>query len=215
MADRFFIGPHEKDNYAYSGIINNLTGESIMTRIYKDRIDTIDMIGKRAGKLEVISLYKDINQRGAHWLCRCDCGNETIAGGRSLRMVGPKARKSCGCLAESRIDSTGVNRLYSTYKRRAKIRNREFSLSREDFEKLIKGNCVYCGSEPKQILKRLKSRKLQILYNGVDRVNPEIGYILENSVSCCRHCNQSKSDLSVDQFKTHIERVYKWLQIGS
>lgn len=58
----------------------------------------IDLTGEKFGKLTVMELAEDhITPKGNHvkqWLCKCDCGNEAIARGESLRMG--KA-KSCGC----------------------------------------------------------------------------------------------------------------------
>lgn len=67
-----------------------------------------DERGKRYGRLEVVDRF-DITKRpdymvsttGAYWLCRCDCGRETIAYGGNLRSG---KTKSCGCL---RVEVTG------------------------------------------------------------------------------------------------------------
>lgn len=53
-----------------------------------------DLIGKRFGKLTVAGYAG--KRAGMHrWLCRCDCGNETIVG-QTLLQSGKT--KSCGCL---------------------------------------------------------------------------------------------------------------------
>jgi hypothetical protein len=59
---------------------------------------TWDLIGQRFGRLLVISRVKrDRNcvSRDSRWLCKCDCGRETIVGGQKLR---DGHTKSCGCL---------------------------------------------------------------------------------------------------------------------
>ena len=56
----------------------------------------IDMIGKRFGKLLVLSEAGRDKHRNILWLCRCDCGKEKIISGSSLRSG---LTKSCGCLA--------------------------------------------------------------------------------------------------------------------
>lgn len=53
----------------------------------------IDLTGQRFGRLEVLSLAKV--ERKTYWLCKCDCGKETISDSSSLR-TGHK--RSCGCL---------------------------------------------------------------------------------------------------------------------
>ena len=54
----------------------------------------IDLTGKRFGKLTVIEKHSQDKWGGWNWLCRCDCGNETVVSGGHLR--GMKT-KSCGC----------------------------------------------------------------------------------------------------------------------
>ena len=55
----------------------------------------VNMIGKRFGKLIVISEAGSNSRGDALWLCKCDCGNEKIVRGSHLRYGNIK---SCGCL---------------------------------------------------------------------------------------------------------------------
>ena len=56
---------------------------------------TIALDGQKFGMLTVVS-EAGINKYGnSHWLCRCDCGNEKVVQGGSLRSGDTK---SCGCL---------------------------------------------------------------------------------------------------------------------
>lgn len=65
-------------------------------------INTIDLTGKRFYKLLVTGLdhknkviYKNGKQRTTYyWKCKCDCGNEVVRSGNSLRNGDTK---SCGC----------------------------------------------------------------------------------------------------------------------
>ena len=54
----------------------------------------IDLKGKRFGKLTVIEKHSQDKWGGWNWLCRCDCGNETVVSGGHLRVM---KTKSCGC----------------------------------------------------------------------------------------------------------------------
>jgi hypothetical protein len=175
----------------------------------KLRKDAIDISGKKFGELTAMRPVPKNKGRGVKWLCKCECGNETIANGGHLRAG---KRVSCGCRSQARIFETGINRIYANYKRKAKLRGLSFTISREEFGNLVVKNCHYCNREPSNVLKRLKTKKLQIEYNGIDRFDPSIGYEPGNLVSCCYYCNHAKLDLTYEQFRTHIARIIKWQQ---
>ena len=64
-----------------------------------------DLCGQRFGKLTVIRRAEeaqDGKNRADHWLCRCDCGNDTVVLGANLVRG---HTKSCGCLKSN--DLTG------------------------------------------------------------------------------------------------------------
>lgn len=69
---------------------------------------TDNLIGQRFGKLTVIERsgsrirYNSDSGKAARWRCRCDCGNEIIADGWSLK-CGDNV--SCGCMTVSRLES--------------------------------------------------------------------------------------------------------------
>lgn len=58
-----------------------------------------DLTGQRFGRLTVVERASDYVSPNKHklarWLCRCDCGNNIIAIGCSLKR---KSTQSCGCL---------------------------------------------------------------------------------------------------------------------
>lgn len=170
----------------------------------KMRKDTIDMTGKTFGNLTVIEVVKLDGRRGAHWKCKCSCGNECIAFGSHLRNG---SRISCGCAYDSRLVKTGLNRIYLSYKQVAKKRNLEFSISRETFEKLVVRNCTYCGIEPFKTVFCKSNGKLQLKYNGIDRFDTNKGYTEENCVSCCYYCNHAKLDMSFSDWLIHLKRL--------
>lgn len=202
--DRFMINQNASLGYNY------IISGGCMSR--ENRADIKDILGQKFGLLTVIAKKKLQGRRGTFWVCKCDCGTECIAYGGHLR---GGTRKSCGCLQYLNINPTGVNRLMAYYKRKSSLKAREFSLGFEQFSYLISSRCAYCGIEPSQILKRLKTDNIQIIYNGIDRVDSSKGYFFDNCVPCCRICNQAKSILTVEQFKDHIKRIYKWLMIDS
>lgn len=48
--------------------------------------------------------------------------------------------------------------------------------------------------------------------NGIDRVDNNKGYTLNNCVPCCKTCNQAKHRLSQEYFIEWVEKIYKHLK---
>lgn len=55
----------------------------------------IDMVGKKCGRLTVVSRSSENEGTKAQWVCLCDCGNTKIVTGDKLRRG---HTQSCGCL---------------------------------------------------------------------------------------------------------------------
>lgn len=102
------------------------------------------------------------------------------------------------------------NRVMSTYIIRAAKRGYKFRLSEDEFEELTQGICQYCGSPPSNVR---KGRDGDFYYNGIDRVNPNKGYIYENCVPCCSTCNFAKRSMSYADFIRWIRQVHEHLNL--
>lgn len=106
-----------------------------------------------------------------------------------------------------------INLVRRHYKHNAKKRDLIFKLSEKEFENFIFGNCHYCGAEPKLVKFASSSenrRDKEIIYNGIDRINNSVGYVLSNCVTCCSICNTAKSDLSFEEFNDWIKRLVRY-----
>lgn len=104
------------------------------------------------------------------------------------------------------------NLLILSYKRTAKTKGLKFCLKTDEFFIITKQNCTYCGCLPnKKVSSSWKNRKINgdYIYNGLDRLDNNKGYILSNVVPCCSLCNYLKRNLTVKQFKAHIKKIYK------
>ena len=88
----------------------------------------------------------------------------------------------------------------------AKERGYDFLLTIEIFKQLTQSNCHYCGIEPSQKISRSWLNG-DYMFNGVDRVNNSIGYLENNVVPCCKHCNMAKYTMSEEEFRTWINRL--------
>lgn len=64
---------------------------------------TIDLTGQKFSKLKVLGLSAERHKKNVPlWLCRCDCGNETLVRGEYLRY---EHTTSCGCrVAEKNVE---------------------------------------------------------------------------------------------------------------
>lgn len=98
------------------------------------------------------------------------------------------------------------NRLLRNYRNGAKHRNLEFSLSDEMFMVITKQSCYYCGIEPQQVWHR-EGCNGDYVYNGIDRVDNNLGYVPGNVVACCWRCNEMKKDMSQKEFLEHCKAI--------
>lgn len=178
-----------------------------------------DLVGHKSGKLTVVKFSHKDSKFHAWWLCICECGTEKTLRGSSLSCF---KTKSCGTCAIEQAnqkrnntnllkrkalgwtkETRRINEIYAKYIRGASTRNLSFELERNDFVLLIKSNCFYCGKTP-------LNRHRGLPYNGIDRKNNKIGYVIENCVSCCRICNLGKSGLEYKTWIEHIENLTKF-----
>ena len=107
------------------------------------------------------------------------------------------------CLSDSH-DRIAL-RIYNAYKKSAAKREYDFSLSIAKVKEIIFQPCVYCGSKGNNIYK--KTKHLNILYNGIDRLNSNLGYIEGNVVPCCKNCNIGKNDLPYNVWIEYLNRM--------
>ena len=108
-----------------------------------------------------------------------------------------KAQKDGYCGECKKCQNTSKEGRYNIYKKNAKRRNIDFNLTKEDFYFLTQQKCHYCGD--------IKE------YNGIDRIDSNKGYELNNCVPCCEICNKMKLDYSYDFWINHIKKVIKYV----
>ena len=83
---------------------------------------------------------------------------------------------------------------YRIYKRESKKRNLEYNLTLEQFSLFFDQPCFYCGETD--------NKKL-----GIDRVDNNIGYNVENCVTCCQICNFTKHNLNYEKWINYIKQL--------
>ena len=184
----------------------------------------IDLTGNRIGRLVVSSLSEKRGKAGQYyWVCVCDCGTTKDISQQGLIKGWAK---SCGCLLKEHYSKMGdlarernktpdgvasFNLLYGSYRDNRK--NHEFDLTEDQFKTLTSSNCYYCGVAPLQ--KRVSSPSTgTYFYNGIDRVDNQKGYTIDNSRPCCGICNKAKRDLGEDVFFEWIYALTQYNKYG-
>ena len=176
----------------------------------------VDETGKQYKYLTVIERAGKNSIGCATWLCRCSCGHETIAAGSELRRG---HIQSCGCLRKRNVGrpplpkgEAAFNQLYRQYTRNAKTRGYKFNLSKPEFRELTQQPCHYCGALPSNSYNHPHTNGAYT-YSGLDRMDNDKGYTLDNVVPCCIVCNYIKLDASYDEFLAWIKQVYLHLSL--
>ena len=171
--------------------------------------------GSRFSRLAVLGRVGSKYNGQALWKCLCDCGNYHEVTTHSLRRG---QTKSCGCLRTERnrephaptyilpVGQSAKNKLMTAYKRSAALRNKLFLLTEGQSTKYFGGNCFYCGAEPSNTS---KTKGGDYIYNGIDRIDNNLDYVVENCVSCCKVCNSMKSKMDAVDFLDHVKRIAK------
>ncbi len=197
---------------------------------YPNRIKHETFIGIEIGKVKVIAFdrFEEGDKRLVYYYkYQCSCG--TIESAPKYSLLQSKKSRNTYCCTKCRKDklvewakSSSIkyidpiegkcSTIHSNYRSRAKKKKLEFTLTFEEFKSMVTSNCHYCGLEPNKCrMDRTKSRQglSRINFNGIDRVNNEMGYTIKNTVTCCEDCNKAKRNLSYNQFLDLIKRIYK------
>jgi hypothetical protein len=171
-----------------------------------------DISNKKFGKLKPIKVAY-LDHKGAHWECKCDCGNIKIASRFDLISGGSK---SCGCSRKEsliRANKLRTQENYSppfkgklfisgtqfgTIKGNALRRNIEFSISIDDLIELAENQKFKCALSGIELI---FSNKYTIKKTAsLDRIDSGKGYINGNIQWVHKDLNFMKSDFNQDRF---------------
>lgn len=186
---------------------------------------TYDLLGQKLGRLLILRKIGAIKRKNSDktdifWECLCDCGNSKQATTTYLQQ---NINHSCGCfnrenalrtikLAHKANTLSGkeasFREAFRAYKSVcAEQRGHEFTLTKEEFKFITSKDCYYCETPPSNGVKRRHTIETTYLYNGLDRVDNDKGYTIDNVVPCCKYCNQMKSDLTQEEFYAKIKKI--------
>ena len=155
---------------------------------------TIDLTGKRFGRLVVIEKSESTQDKKVRWLCQCDCGNQCIV--RATCLLRKDFTKSCGCIKREVASETykkiGTNsKKHNIYDLTGlfgigyTLKGEEFYFDLEDYDKIkdyywLKTEYGYIHSTNR------KDKQYVFLHRLVMNINdPEI---------ICDHINCNKID---------------------
>jgi hypothetical protein len=190
--------PRIKHNYFCNQVIGNFTLVNPITRYHPK------------------NGYPRIN-----WICRCKCNSIVELTKIDLGSARYGNKVSCGCASKEIKDSLYNNRyMYalraymSDYKDVAQRRGFQFNLTENETLILIRKNCHYCKMEPKEDIKNRMSKSsirdyVSLKVNGIDRIDSNKHYDIENVVPCCWICNRAKGNESYEAFVQWIQRISK------
>ena len=165
----------------------------------------IDEAGNQYGKWTVLEYVGTGNSGEALWRVRCDCGTERDLVGSELRSG---HSKSCGCSGVLPKGEAALNALINSIRCSAVKRNYSFELTKEQIRNLVTQSCHYCGSPPTQVSKRKRTNGT-FVYNGLDRMDNSLGYVIDNVVPCCKRCNIAKHTMDYQEFRAWVYQTYK------
>ena len=153
-------------------------------------------VGSKWGKLTITSAPY-YWQRSYFVKVDCDCGarDEHVCVSKLLK----GQTKSCGCTSKLAPGEGAMSCVISGYIRNATKRNQDYLLPRDVARKIFKSDCIYCGAKPSNVQKKRKSNG-DFVYNGIDRIDNSIGYVIGNVVPCCKRCNVAKNDMPMQSF---------------
>jgi hypothetical protein len=164
-------------------------------------------IGTETATGRVLVAYTEDRHRPYILECK-KCGKQT----KAQKNAFVQECKACSVKHKDTIDIR--KRLEHLYIRTAKKNGVPYEITFDEFCKLIKQDCFYCGVEPKQVFTANRKEDNTLIYNGIDRKVNELGYTTANAVPCCSFCNYIKSahDLEILKAKVKLwsERVERW-----
>lgn len=85
---------------------------------------------------------------------------------------------------------------WSIFNAQARWRDIPVSITKLEYLAIASQQCHYCGG-----------KEGASVFNGIDRVNSNDTYSLQNSVPCCQKCNFMKGSMQKQNFLQHVRAI--------
>lgn len=166
-------------------------------------------IGNTYGALTVLGVEYETYDREkqtkrTYFRCKCNrCGSIDIvrADHFSRKSTWHKACANCRNdlqkeIAEKKYpkEEKYIRERINSIKSNAASRKIKMYLTEEQIKNIIIKPCHYCGQE---------------CCYGIDRIDSDKDYTIDNCVPCCFICNRMKNKYSLDTFLEKIQKIYK------
>jgi hypothetical protein len=169
------------------------------------KFSNASLTGKVIGKLTVLDQVEGKRYFGyTVWNTRCECGNTIERHAQYLALAKLPACDDCKEDNASYITAIQIHTKIS-----AKSRGLEFDLTKEQVRSTVTRNCQYCGIEP--TAKTMTNLHGSFAFHGIDRVDNLKGYTIDNVVPCCSTCNMAKAQMTIDEFRAWVKRIYRYM----
>lgn len=183
----YLINNYQNKTYKELSKILNRPSDAIKKKAYSlklpDKVRGLNLIGKKFGKLTVISKLNERNEKGSiFWMCNCTCGNDVKV--PTSQLTAGKT-SSCGCIRENMKGENhpSYNPLLTEKDRRRKryiVGGESTRKLRENVFKRDSYTCVLCN----KIGGDMNAHHL----NGWDNFK-EQRFDLDNLVTLCTSCH--------------------------
>ena len=120
-----------------------------------------------------------------------NCGSSSAVPGKTECQACLDIKKNIEC---RRVRTKHGSWLY--FKKAAKRKNHEVTITEEQYHLLRSQPCFYCGNHITQLI------------GGIDRIDSSKGYIDGNCRPCCIPNNEGKNNRTEEEYCEHICRTY-------
>lgn len=174
--------------------------------------------GQVFGRLTVLGKDEKRSEEAKkpYYLCQCSCGSPVKSILKQSLVDKRKSTKSCGCIVKEKAGFEKDRQLALKKLVYLKIKDRHIKvlkddisniISFDDFCNIIEQNCYYCGTSKSSYLKDRSTVEV-LYYNGLDRIDSNLGYRKNNVVPACKVCNIAKAEMTQEEFKAFLIRIH-------